>query len=64
MYTNVHMCIFHKYFVVFIYNVLFFYDPLKIMEVEQHIKHYHEDVMSQMQNLGNATDSNVCLMNK
>ena len=34
------------------------------MEVEQHIKHDHEDVMSQMQNLGNATDSNVCLMNK
>lgn len=31
MYTNVHMCIFHKYFVVFIYDVLFFYDPLKII---------------------------------
>lgn len=32
MYTNVHMCIFHKCFVVFIYNVQFFYDPLKIIK--------------------------------
>ena len=34
------------------------------MEVEQHIKHYHDEVMSQIQNLGDATDSNVSLMNK
>ena len=34
------------------------------MEVEQHVKLYHEDKISQIQNMGNATDSNVCLMNK